>query len=85
LGEVAVAALGSAEKAQKLYELNQETLTPKVILPVGAEVKVPQRNLPGLVAFGLLVLFLLVVGLGWLFKSQPVNGGEATDRTRRES
>jgi hypothetical protein len=85
LGEVAVAALGQAEKAQKLYELNKDVLKPKVTLPVGAQVKVPQRNSPGLAAFGLLVLLLLVVGLGWLFKSQPIQGGEATDRKTLES
>jgi putative OPT family oligopeptide transporter len=84
LGEVALAALGKADRAQKLYELNQDDLTPKVNLPAGAQIKVPQRILPALVAFGLLVLFLLLVGLGWLFKTGPMHTGESADRSSLE-
>ena len=78
---VALAALGKADRAQKLYELNQEELTPKVSLPAGAQIKVPQRILPALAAFGLLVLFLLAVGLGWLFKTEPMHSEESADRS----
>jgi putative OPT family oligopeptide transporter len=74
LGDVAKAALGDANKAQKLYELNKDLLAPKTILPAGAELKLPQRDLPGLAAFGVLVLFLVLVGLGWMLKSPPVTG-----------
>lgn len=72
LGEVARAALGNEDKAQKLYEANKELLAPKVNLPPGAQIKVPQKQWPALAAFGVLVLFLVSVGLGWLFKSQPI-------------
>lgn len=85
LGEVAVAALGKAEKAQKLYELNQDELTPKVTLPAGTQIKVPQRIMPAVIAFALLVLFLLVVGLGWFLKAGPMAPGESfNDRSASE-
>lgn len=84
LGEIASVALRDPEKAQKLFELNKEALTPKVILPKGAELKVPQKNLPAVVAFGLLTLFLVLVGLGWVLKtpameSTPLHGGPSLD------
>jgi hypothetical protein len=72
LGEVAAAALGSPDKAQKLYEANKDLLEPKVNLPSGTQIKVPQRRWPAVAAFGVLVLFLAIVGVGWLFKSQPI-------------
>jgi putative OPT family oligopeptide transporter len=77
LGDVAMVALGDADKAQKLFELNKDVLAPKVTLPAGAQVKVPQRRWPALISFAVLVGFLLVVGLGWMLKSDPMHAGEA--------
>ena len=77
LGDVAMVALGDIDKAQKLFELNKDVLAPKVTLPVNAQIKLPQRNWPALVSFGVLVAFLLVVGLGRMLKSGPMHAGEA--------
>lgn len=77
LGEIASLAVGDPEKAQKLFELNRDALTPKVILPKGAELKVPQKNTPAVVAFLLLTLFLLLVGLGWILKTPPIESTDA--------
>ncbi len=86
LGEVAVAALGQADKAQRLYEANRDLLEPKVTLPAGAEIKVPQLNWPALAAFGGLVFLMLVVGLGWFLRTDPVAGeNEISDRTTTET
>ena len=74
LGEVAAAALGQADKARKLYEANKDQLEPKVTLPAGAQIKVPQLNSPALASFGVLVLLMVVVGLGWLLRTDPVIG-----------
>ena len=71
LGDAAKDALGSADKAQTLYQLNKDALQPAVTLPAGAVLKVPQQMWPALLAFGLLVLFLTLVGLGWLFRPPP--------------
>ncbi len=86
LGEVAAAALGQADKAQRLYEANKKLLEPKVTLPAGAEIKVPQLNWPALAAFGGLVFLMLIVGLGWFLRTDPVTGdGEMSDRTTGEA
>jgi hypothetical protein len=74
LGEIAEAKLGSPDKAQLLLDLNADRLKVPENLPVGASLKIPQRNLPALAAFGVLVLFLAVVGLGWLLRSPPAHG-----------
>jgi putative OPT family oligopeptide transporter len=75
LSEVAAAALGDTDKAQELYNLNTDQLQPTIKLPEGATVKLPQRDAPALVTFGLLVLLLLLVGLGYLLSSPPIQGG----------
>ena len=66
LGEVAIEALGNADKSQLLLDLNANQLPPLDNLPAGAMVKVPQPNWPALATFGGLVLLLLLVGLGFL-------------------
>ncbi len=71
LAEAARDALGNADKAQTLYQLNKDELQPAVTLPAGAVLSVPQQTWPALVAFGVLVLFLTLVGLGWLFRQPP--------------
>jgi putative OPT family oligopeptide transporter len=84
LGEVAkttAPALRDGEKAQadyadrasELYELNKKELEPEIVLPAGTPLKLPQKTWPALAMFGLLTLFLIVVGMGWLFRA-PQNG-----------
>jgi hypothetical protein len=61
-----------AARASELYELNKKELEPEVVLPAGTELKLPQKTWPAMVMFGLLTLFLIVVGMGWLFRA-PTN------------
>jgi putative OPT family oligopeptide transporter len=70
LGEFAEKTLGAPDKAAALLDLNSDRLKPAQGLPVGVEVKLPQHNYPSLIAFGALALILLLVGFGWIFKSQ---------------
>jgi putative OPT family oligopeptide transporter len=84
LGEAAQESLGKEDKAQTLYQLNQDQLKPAVILPAGAVLRVPQQTWPALVAFGLLTLFLMLVGLGWLFRQPPApTNGNSIAPTRQ--
>jgi hypothetical protein len=69
---VAREELGRPEKAMLLLDLNKEKVKPATVLPVGAEVKLPQRNSLALSAFGVLVGLLVLVGLGFLFRSAPL-------------
>jgi putative OPT family oligopeptide transporter len=69
LKDLATALLGNADKAGSLSELNK--LKPPRTLPAGAELLLPQHNAPALVIFGLLVLFLALVGMGWLLRAPP--------------
>jgi hypothetical protein len=78
LGEVAAAALGQADRALKLYEANRSLLTPKISLPAGTQIKVPQLRWPALASFGVLVLLLIIVGLGWMLRSDPMTGSDPT-------
>ncbi|HVS39726.1 MAG TPA: oligopeptide transporter, OPT family [Gemmataceae bacterium] len=71
LSDAARDALGSPDKAQTLYRENKDALAPAVTLPAGAVLKVPQQTWPAMALFGLLTLFLVVVGLGWLFRQPP--------------
>jgi putative OPT family oligopeptide transporter len=71
LGEFAKTALGSADKATLLMELNADRLRFPRGLPKGVEMRLPQKNYPSLIAFGILALILMVVGLGWIFKTAP--------------
>lgn len=69
LGEVAREQLGSADRAQVLLDLNAHQLRLPDRLPAGAEVRLPQKNWPALVMFGLLAAFLLLVSKGFIFKA----------------
>jgi putative OPT family oligopeptide transporter len=71
LGEVARQELGSADKAGLLLDLNADRLTPPHTLPVGATLKLPQRETTALAAFAVLAVVLILVGAGWLFTAQP--------------
>ena len=69
LAEVAEEALGSSDRASSLFDLNKEQLKLPEGLPADATLKVPQRNVPALIAFAVLTVFLVLVGVGWLMKS----------------
>jgi hypothetical protein len=69
LGEVAREKLGSADKAPLIYDLNVNQLRLPRTLPRGTEIRLPQKNWPALLMFGILTVFLLVVAKGWLFGS----------------
>jgi putative OPT family oligopeptide transporter len=72
LGEFAKNVLGSPDKAASLLELNSDRLRPPQGLPAGVEVRLPQQNIPSLIAFAALALILMTVGFGWIFKSTCV-------------
>ena len=63
-----------ADRASELYELNKKELEPEIVLPAGTPLKLPQKTWPALMMFGLLTLFLIVVGMGWLFRAPSGNG-----------
>ncbi len=50
-------------KVKEIEELNREKIKPGAPWPEGAEFKVPQHNWPALVAFGVLVVWLLVLSV----------------------
>lgn len=68
LGEIAQQTLGSSDQASLLFDLNEERLRLPEALPSDAVLKVPQKNLPALAAFGALAVFLVLVGRGWVLK-----------------
>ena len=68
LGEVAKKLLGKEERAQELYELNDDDLKPEMNIPKGTALKLPQDYWPALAAFGILIAILGLVGTGYLFR-----------------
>ena len=70
LGEIARQLEGSKDKASLLFDLNSDRLKLPDRFPVGAELKLPQRNAPALAAFAILAAFLVVVGLGWFLSER---------------
>jgi len=72
LGEFAKNVLGTPDKAASLLDLNSDRLRPPQGLPAGVEVRLPQQNIPSLIAFAALALILMTVGFGWIFKSTSV-------------
>jgi putative OPT family oligopeptide transporter len=82
LRDIATTVTGDPEKSQSLLQLNESQLTLPEKLPAGAAIKLPQENGPAFIAFGLLVLFLVFVGLGWVLRPPPAgidlvpNGGQ---------
>jgi putative OPT family oligopeptide transporter len=73
LSQVAEDALGSPDKASLLYNLNEARLKLPESLPPDATLRIPQTNWPALVAFGLMAVFLVSVGRGWLLKTDSGN------------
>jgi putative OPT family oligopeptide transporter len=61
-------------RSQELYKLNKD-LEPPTILPPGTPVKLPQKTWPALVAFGLLIVLLALVGLSLLFRAPEKQRG----------
>jgi hypothetical protein len=68
LGELARSKLGRAYKAQGLFQANKDKLKLPAELPAEAELYLPQRTWPTVVAFLGLIGVLLAVGMGYLFK-----------------
>jgi putative OPT family oligopeptide transporter len=62
----------TGQKALLLLDLNRDRIKPATTVPAGAAFRLLPRNTPSLVAFGILVVFLLLVGLGLLFKTPPL-------------
>lgn len=70
LSDAAGKALGNKDRAQELFELNKKELTPKVELPAGTPVYLPQSQWPALTAFGGLIVFQILVGAGMLLREK---------------
>jgi putative OPT family oligopeptide transporter len=87
LGEYANVLLGDPDKAASIFESNKDRIKLPETLPAGAVLKVPQRDRTALFAAGLLVLFLLLVGMGFLLRTSPPadaapgNGGPPNGNT----
>ena len=75
LGEVAKEVFGDESEAKQLLELNEGLAPPPDILPAETRVKVPQQTWPALVAFGILAVCLLLVGLGLLTRGDTDGPG----------
>ena len=74
LAEVAKEKLGSEDKVTLLFEINSDRLKRSELLPAGTEMKLPQHNLPALIAFAILAVVLISVGCGWLLKTKEEEG-----------
>lgn len=68
LGAVAKETLGSEDKAPGLMKVNENKLRPATTIPAGEVLEIPRPEWPAAVAFSGLVLFLTVVGAGFLFR-----------------
>ena len=82
LGTYAEKLLGSADKATLLFDLNEKQVEAAKTLPAGTKLKLPQHNAPALILFGLLMVFLTLVGLGWLLQApaaEPRNGQASSE------
>jgi hypothetical protein len=58
------------DKPTTIYELNSEKLPMPSGLPVGIEMRLPQRNSPAVLAFAALSAILIAVGFGWILKTK---------------
>jgi hypothetical protein len=76
LGHYANQLLGSADKAPLIFDLNEDQLKAPTALPAGTKMKLPQHNAPALLLFAVLMVFLTLVGLGWLLQSSPAEKGD---------
>jgi hypothetical protein len=71
LGEVALSQMGRSYKAQALFKGNPGKLQMPAQLPAEAALVVPSPDWPAIVVFALLIVFLLIVGAGYLFRPPP--------------
>jgi putative OPT family oligopeptide transporter len=71
LGEVAEAVGIDPDKSQVLLDLNKDIVSLPTGIPAGATMKIPQRTSPSLIAFGFLMMFLCLVGMGRLMQAAP--------------
>ena len=74
LGPLAKEVLGTPDKADDLYSANADKLKSPfdlaaAQLPAEAQLFLPQRDWPALLAFAALIATLLAVGAGYLFKA----------------
>lgn len=74
LGAVAKAEVGRSWKAGQLLDMNKDVVKPPAALPAEAELYLPQPQWPTLIPFGLLILFLFVVGCGYVMRGPPDEG-----------
>jgi putative OPT family oligopeptide transporter len=68
LAKVAATTLGRERKAKELFDFNENLLKLPAEVPVGATWNQPQKDLPAIIGFAVLVLLLGFVGAGYLFK-----------------
>jgi putative OPT family oligopeptide transporter len=71
LGDVADKVIGTSDKAQRLLDLNKDKLKLPESLPSGTQIKLPQKTMPAVYAFGALIVLLLLVGMGLIMKAPP--------------
>jgi putative OPT family oligopeptide transporter len=64
-------------KTATIFDLNKDQLKLPTEVPAGATLKLPQKTAMALVAFGVLVIFLVLVGVGWIMSAPP--GDEANE------
>ncbi len=79
LKDVAAQQLGRERKAAKIFDKHKDVLKLPDALPVGAELSLPQSNLPAWIAFLALAGFLLAVGVGYVLKPPPEQDIEAVN------
>jgi putative OPT family oligopeptide transporter len=81
LSQIAEQFLGSSDKAPLIFDLNKDQLALPKSLPTDATIKLPQHDLPALVLFAVLAVFLALVGLGWFLQGTPASAdrGEANN------
>ena len=69
--QIAKDTLGRDYKAQQVFDLNKDKLKLPETLPAEAELKLPQRWWPAVIAFAALIAILAAVGMGKLMRGPP--------------
>ena len=78
LKDLAREVFGRERKARKIFDRNAGQLKLPEVLPAGAQLKLPQSIWPAWIAFAILALFLLAVGVGRLQPPPPEDQAEPT-------
>lgn len=68
--------------AGDIKELNAGDVKAPESVPAGTSLKLPQLNSPAMVAFGLLMVFLVLVGMGWVMRAPPAGERRAAPSPR---